>query len=102
MGSRPARSARTDGPCSTTSVVSATGNTPKRSETARPRSRRTRRTWKSCARELLAHTFVITDSQIIVESKAKIKKRLRRSPDYSDAVVMAYRPEIEDNAKQEI
>lgn len=48
-------------------------------------------------KDLLAHTYEVTDKQFVVESKQKLKKRLRRSPDFSDAVAMAYRPQTVDN-----
>jgi phage terminase large subunit len=48
-------------------------------------------------KDLLAHTYEVTDKQFVVESKKSLKKRLRRSPDFSDAVVMAYQPEIANN-----
>jgi hypothetical protein len=53
--------------------------------------------WKHCPfledlrRDLLAHTYEVTDKQFLVESKSKMKKRLGRSPDFSDAVVMGFR-----------
>lgn len=47
-------------------------------------------------RDLLAHTYAITDKQICVEPKTKMKKRLHRSPDYSDAFVMAHHPNHSD------
>lgn len=51
-------------------------------------------------KDLLAHTYEVTDKQFVVESKKSLKKRLHRSPDYSDAVVMAYQPEIANNGDE--
>ena len=54
--------------------------------------------WRGCPyfedlrKDLLAHTYAITDKMICVEPKIKMKKRLRRSPDFSDAFVMAHHP----------
>lgn len=41
-------------------------------------------------RDLLAHEVEITDKMIKVESKALMRKRLGRSPDFGDAVMMAF------------
>ncbi|QNK82586.1 phage terminase large subunit [Nakamurella sp. PAMC28650] len=60
--------------------------------------------WKHCPwveelrRDLLAHTYEVTDKQFIVESKTKMKKRLGRSPDFADAVVMGWREALEAGA----
>ncbi|WP_285250241.1 hypothetical protein [Pseudarthrobacter sp. fls2-241-R2A-168] len=51
-------------------------------------------------RDLLAHTYEVTDKQFIVESKSKMKKRLGRSPDFSDAVVMGWRGAVPEGANE--
>jgi phage terminase large subunit len=62
--------------------------------------------WKHCPfleelrRDLLAHTYEVTDKQFIVESKSKMKKRLGRSPDISDAVVMGWREAVPEGANE--
>lgn len=58
----------------------------------------TYKVWSGCPwyeelkRDLLAHTYEITDKQVLVESKSKMKKRLGRSPDFSDAAMMGWQP----------
>lgn len=60
--------------------------------------------WAECPwydefkRDLLAHTYEVTDKQFIVESKTKMKKRLGRSPDFSDSAMMGWREELPDGA----
>jgi len=49
-------------------------------------------------KDLLAHNVEITDKTVKVESKKDIKKRLQRSPDFSDALVMAYRTTVAPKA----
>ncbi len=49
-------------------------------------------------KDLLAHTYEVTDKQFIVESKKKMKKRLGRSPDFADAVVMGFREPTDPSA----
>ena len=62
------------------------------------------RIWRQCPfleelrKDFLAHTFEITDKQTIIESKSKMKRRLGRSPDFSDAVAMAYREPVASDA----
>lgn len=62
--------------------------------------------WKHCPyleelrRDLLAHSYEVTDKQFIVESKSKMKKRLGRSPDFSDAVVMGWREPLVEGANE--
>jgi hypothetical protein len=64
------------------------------------------RIWKDCPwyeelkRDLLAHTYEITYKQFIVESKTKMKKRLGRSPDFSDAMMMGYIPPVPEGADE--
>lgn len=53
-------------------------------------------------KDLLAHTYEIKDKVTMVESKEKMKKRLRRSPDFSDAVVMGWRPKASSQGSGEV
>lgn len=41
-------------------------------------------------KDLLMHTYEVDNKVIKVESKEKIKKRLQKSPDFSDAMMMAW------------
>lgn len=41
-------------------------------------------------KDLSMHTYEVNNKVTIVESKDKIKKRLQKSPDFSDAAMMAY------------
>jgi hypothetical protein len=41
-------------------------------------------------RDLLSHNVEVTDKLVKVESKELIRKRLGKSPDFSDAVIMAF------------
>ena len=43
-------------------------------------------------RDLTAHEYEINDKMIILLEKEQVKRKIGRSPDYSDAVVMAYAP----------
>jgi hypothetical protein len=48
-------------------------------------------------RELTTHEYDTNDKLIILEEKDKIKAKIGRSPDYSDAVVMGYAPQPKNN-----
>lgn len=69
-------------------------------------ARGTFKIWKECPelgelrKDLLAHTYETTDKQTLVESKKKMKKRLGRSPDFSDAVVMGWREAVPEGANE--
>lgn len=43
-------------------------------------------------RDLTAHEYEINDKMIILLEKEQVKRKIGRSPDYSDAAVMAYAP----------
>ena len=43
-------------------------------------------------RDFTAHEYEINDKMIILLEKEQVKRKIGRSPDYSDAVVMAYAP----------
>lgn len=48
------------------------------------------RRWESLRQDLVNHSLIVTDKLIRVEPKAMVKKRTKRSPDDSDALVMAW------------
>ena len=43
-------------------------------------------------RDLTSHEYEINDKMIILLEKEQVKRKIGRSPDYSDSVVMAYAP----------